>query len=434
MKKKVKALTSNRLVRGSAVLWVGMMAANVSNYVFHLLMGRFLEPVNYGVLASIFSVFYYVMVPTLTITTIVMKYTAEYDTEGTPGKIYSLFIRLTKILLPVGIILFVLLAAASPLISRFLKIDSAWPMLILSTTMLVGYVVPINRGILQGLQKFGTLSVNLVVETATKLTIGIGLVLAGYAVNGAVFGIVSAGFIAYAISFIPLRGILRNQKPISISVRSMWKYSVPVFIALLCLNSYYSSDIILVKHFLSPVEAGYYSGLSILGKIVVFACLAIVGVMFPMVAGRHKADQKHSHLLGYTLGLITIISGSIVLAYSVAPKFIINLLFGTKYLAVAPYLGLFGLAMLLLALSSALSNYYLAIDKTKCVVILAGAAILQIALLWVFHSSLAQIVNVMVGTMALLFVSLSVFYFVAVRGVSRKEPDEPPLVPLPTEF
>jgi len=425
---------NSRLFRASAVLWIGMMAANVSNYVFHLLMGRFLGPINYGVLASLFSVLYYLLVPLATITTIVMKYTAEYDAESMPGKIYSLFIRLTKILLPVGIILFVLLAAASPLISRFLKIDSAWPMLILSTTMLVGYVVPINRGILQGLQKFGALSINLVVETVAKLSIGIGLVLTGYAVNGAVLGIVSAGFIAYAISFIPLQGILRNQKPISISVRAMWKYSVPVFIALLCLNSYYSSDIILVKHFLSPVEAGYYSGLSILGKIVVFACLAIVGVMFPMVAGRHKADQKHSHLLGYTLGLIILISGSIVLAYSVAPKFIISLLFGTKYLAVSSYLGWFGLAMLLLALSSALSNYYLAIDKTKFVAILVGAAILQIALLWVFHSSLAQIVNVMVGTMALLFVSLCAFYFVAVRGLARREPEESPLVTLPTEF
>jgi O-antigen/teichoic acid export membrane protein len=434
MRESLRKVLANPMLRGSAVLWVGMMAANVSNYAFHLLMGRFLGPINYGVLASIFSVLYYLMVPVVTITTIVMKYTAEFDVEGAPGKIHSLFTRLTKQLAVVSVALFVLLAAASPVISRFLKIDSIWPMLILSTMMLFGYVLPVNRGIMQGLQKFGTLSINLVLETILKLSIGITLVLAGYMVNGAVFGVVVAMFIAYVFSFLPLRGILRVKDKAVISVRAMWKYSVPVFIALFCLNSYYSVDIILVKHFLSPVEAGHYSGLSILGKIVVFACLAIVGVMFPMVAGRHKADQKHSHLLGYTLGLITLISGSIVLAYSVAPKFIISLLFGTKYLAVAPYLGWFGLAMLLLALSSALANYYLAIDKTKCVAILVGVAIMQIVFLWVFHSSLSQIVNVMVGTMALLFVSLSAFYFFAVRGVSGKEPEEPPVVTLPTEF
>lgn len=434
MQERIRKLSSNRMLRGSAVLWIGMMAANVSNYVFHLLMGRFLGPVNYGILASIFSVFYYLMVPVATITTTVMKYTAEFDVEKAPGKIYSLFIRLTKQLLVISLALFVLLAAASPLISRFLRIDSIWPMLILSTMLLIGYMLPVNRGILQGLQKFGTLSVNLILETVLKLSIGIALVLIGYKVNGAVLGVVIAMFMAYALSFVPLRKIFRIREKTIVSVREMWVYSIPVFVALFCMNSYYSVDILIVKHFLSPVDAGHYSGLSILGKIVVFACLAIVGVMFPMVAGRHKADQKHSHLLGYTLGLITLISGSIAAAYAIAPRFIINLLFGAKYIAVAPYLGLFGLAMLLLSLSSALTNYYLAIDKIRCVAILVVMAVLQVILLWAFHSSLSQIVNVMVGTMTLLFVSLSAFYFAAVRGTSRREAGEPPAVTMPAEF
>ncbi len=432
MKDRISKLASSQMIRGSAVLWVGMMAANVSNYLFHLLMGRFLGPVNYGILASIFSVFYYLMVPTTTILTTVMKYTAEYDVAGEPAKIHGLFTRLTKQLMLISLLLFVLLAAASPLISRFLNIDSFWPMLVLSTMMLVTYLIPINRGIIQGVRKFGTLSLNLVLETALKLVVGIALVLWGYSVNGAVFGVVFAMFVAYAFSFLPLRKILRVKMPETFAVGNIWKYSVPVFITLFCLNSYYSIDIILVKHFLDPVEAGHYSSLSILGKIVVFACLAIVGVMFPLVAGRHKTDKKHSHLLGYTLGLITLVSGAIVIAYAAAPDLIIRLLFGAKYLAVAPYLGVFGAAMLLLALSSALSNYYLAIERTGFIVILIVIAILQAVLIWFFHGSLSQIVNIMVAIMTLLFGSLGIYYLFAVRGLSAGEPEEPPALTLPT--
>jgi O-antigen/teichoic acid export membrane protein len=430
----IRKAVASPMIRGSAVLWVGMMAANLSNYLFHLLMGRFLGPVNYGVLASIISVLYYLMVPTTTITTTVMKFAAEFDTEGSPGKIHTLFVRMTKQILLISVALFLIMAAASPFICRFLNIKSAWPMLILSVMLLVAYVLPINRGIMQGLQKFGTLSINLILETVIKLAVGIALVVSGWAVNGAVFGIVLAVFFAYAVSFLPLRKILEVRDSASVSLRAIWGYSIPVFIVLLCINSYYSVDIILAKHFLPAVAAGHYSGLSILGKIVFFASMAIVGVMFPLVASRHKAEQKHSHLLAYTLGLITLVSGAIVAVYALAPELIIRLLFGTKYLAVAPYLGIFGAAMLMIALATAIANYCLAVNKTSCVYILGSVAFIQIGLLWVFHGSLAQLVNVMVGISAVLLAALTVYYFAAVRGASEPEPDSSPPVPLPTEF
>ncbi len=416
MKGRIAGLLGSAMLRGSVVLWVGMMAANLSNYVFHLLMGRFLGPVNYGVLASVVSILYYLMVPTTTITTIVMKYAAEFEVEGAPGKTHALFKRLTRQLLVISLVLFCLMAAASPLISRFLRMDSVWPLLILSTVILVTYLLPINRGVLQGLQKFGTLSTNLVIETVLKVIVGIALVAGGYAVNGAVFSIVLAMVVAYALSFIPMRRILAAHEAGVVELGPVWRYSIPVFITLLCLNSYYSIDIILVKHFLSPIDAGHYSGLSILGKIVVFASLAIVGVMFPIVAGRHKADQRHGGVLLSTLAMITLVSGAIVAAYAAAPRPVINILFGAKYLPVAPYLATFGTAMLMLALATALANYFLAINRTGGVPILIAVAIGQVAALLVWHDSLTHIVAVMFATMAVLLASLAVYYLLAVRG------------------
>ncbi len=434
MKERIKKLASSQMIRGSAILWIGMMGANVSNYLFHLLMGRFLGPVNYGILASIISLMYFISVPTTTIWTTVMKFTAEYDAEDALDKINGMFNRLSKQLSLIGLALFLVLIALSPLISAFLKLPSTWPVLILSAVVLVGYILPINRGILQGLQKFPSLSLNLVLETVLKLGIGIFLVYLGYAVNGAIIGIAVAGFAAYAFSFIPLRGFIHKADTLGVSLKAMLAYSVPVFIVQFCLSAYYSVDILLVKHFLPAVDAGHYSGLSILGKIVFFASLAIVGVMFPIVAGRHKAGDKHSHYLGYSLGLITLVSGFIVAVYFIAPSFIISLLFGQKYLAVVPYVGWFGGAMLLLALSSALANYFLAIQKMGVVPILIVAAIVQVALLTVFHSSLTQIVAIMLGLMATLFVVLGAYYFVSARGAPEPETAEPPLVSLPTEF
>lgn len=431
---KAKNFISSPIIRGSAVLWVGMMAANVSNYLFHLLMGRFLGPVNYGVLASIISVLYILLVPTTTITTAVMKFAAEHAVEGRPGKTRELMMRLSNRLLVISVILFVVMVALSPVLSSFLNIPSVWPIVILSGMVLVGYVLPVNRGILQGLQRFGSLSASLILETIIKLAVGIALVIAGFAVNGAVFGIVVAVFVAYAFSFWPLRDILAERGEGGVSLKALFKYSIPVFIALLCLSAYYSVDIMLVKHFLSPVEAGYYSGLSILGKIVVFASLAITGVMFPLVAARHKAEEPHRHILLSTLGLTAAVSGAIVAVYFIMPRFTIGILFGAKYLSVAPYLGSFGIAMLLLSLSYVFANYFLAIHKTRYIPVLVGVVMLQVGLLWFIHGSLSQIVAVMVGTMSLLFVSLVVYYLIAVGFKEGPEPEEPVAVSVTPEF
>jgi O-antigen/teichoic acid export membrane protein len=147
--------------------------------------------------------------------------------------------------------------------------------------------------------------------------------------------------------------------------------------------------------------------------------------MFPMVAGRHKANQKHGKILFMTMGLITAVSGSIVIVYAIAPRTIIGLLFGAKYLPVAPYLAVFGIAMLLLALSTAMANYYLAINSTKCVSILVIAALAQAAALWFYHGSLTQIVTVMVVSMGALFAALAVYYLIFVRNITGPEPEEP---------
>jgi O-antigen/teichoic acid export membrane protein len=415
----IKKLAQSPLIKNSAILWVGMMAANMSNYLFHLLMGRFLGPVDYGVLASLISVFYFLTVPTVTVLTAVMKYSAEYQAEGNLAKVNGLYKDSTKWLGVTGLVLFVIFAAASPWISRFLNIPTVTPVIMLSLVIPVAYIIPINRGIMQGLESFGQLSINYSLEAILKLVVGLLLVYLGYQVSGAIAGIVLAMFVCYGLSFFPVSSLLRKSGTQEVHLKNILKYSFSVFLALLCLSSYFSVDVILVKHFLSATNAGYYSGLSILGKIVVFASMAIVSVMFPIVTSLHTKDQEHSHYLLYTLSLVSLVSGVIVVAYFVAPSLIIHILFGQKYAPMAPYIGIFGVAMLFLALSSALINYYLAIHQTRFVPLLVVLAILQVVLISWFHSSIKEVTLVMIAVMFLLLASMAAYYFIAVAGKGR---------------
>ena len=52
----------------------GSMLSNVVNYLYHLAMGRILGPVDYGILASLFSIFYIIGIVPLSSSVSIVKF------------------------------------------------------------------------------------------------------------------------------------------------------------------------------------------------------------------------------------------------------------------------------------------------------------------------------------------------------------------------
>lgn len=411
------------LVRDSAILWVSLMLASFSNYIFHLLMGRYLGPANYGILASLVSLFYLMTIPTATIQIVASKYGAESLAKKEYAKIHFLFVNFSKRLFLVGAVLFVIFVLASRQLSDFLKISSVLPVILLSSTFLVDYTIPINRGILQGLFKFDQLSFNLFLEIALKIIIALALVGRGMEVSGAIIGLSFSVFVAYGASFLPLRFLFKDKADYNnLQFKDVITYSKPVFISIICLTSFYTIDTIIVKHFFSDFGAGLYSGLAILGKVVIFASISIAAVMFPIVAAlRREEVEEQRRYLTYSLSTVIALSTIIVTTYFLIPKNIINLFLGVKYLSVAPYAGTYGVVMFLLSIASIFVYFLLAIHRTGFILFIAIMAIIQSVLIWFFHESINQIMLIMIIDMLVLIVGLVSYYFVsgAAKGNSN---------------
>ena len=82
MKKRIKNLMSHPLFSGSAIMFVGNMGANVINYAYHLIMGRLLGPIGYGILASLYSILYLVsIIPSSASVSIVKFISSAKDNE-----------------------------------------------------------------------------------------------------------------------------------------------------------------------------------------------------------------------------------------------------------------------------------------------------------------------------------------------------------------
>ena len=399
----------------SATFWMFLGTGFISfgNYVYHFLMGRMLGIALYGALESIISVLYILSVPTLTMTLVIVKFVSSHKGRGEHAQVASLYSFILNKLLIYGSIFLAILIVASPFVKSFLHLPSIWLALLLPLSFFINLFYFLNKSILQGLSSFFKFSVLNFLEAIVKVFFAVLLVYLGFKVEGAYGAAVMSIVIALIVSFFYIKSIvgIGVERPTNyLQGRDLLKFALPTFITSLSLTSIFTTDVILARHFFPGVESGYYSALSVLGKIVYFAVSPVVLVLFPMISEHHARGESYRRFLVLGTLFTLLISGLITLIYFLAPEFMILALFGEKYLSIAKSLGIFAVFVALLSLAGLFANFYLSIHKTSPSYILAAAAILQIVFIFSFHKNLTEIIWVSIIITFLLLISLLLYY------------------------
>jgi len=409
IKTLLKYEKDDSLIRDGIILFTATMIGNFASFLYHFGMGRFLGPVEYGALGAILSIFYFILVPFNVIQTTISKFVAKFKAENEEKKINYLFYKSIKKLFIIGIISTIIFLILSPIIADFVKIKTI-NMIILAIIIPFALLLPINRGVFQGLQTFKKLGANIIIETTAKLAVGFMLVLIGYRLIGAVIGLVAAYVIPFIISIIQLKKYYSKYQQ-DIKQKEIYKYSIPVLITLLSLTAFYSVDVIIIKHYMSETDAGYYAATAILGRIVFFATLAISMVMFPKVAEMDAMKKPNKHILNKALALVAIVGLGITLGYFLLPKLVVLLLFGKDFLPITKYITAFAFLMSFFSLIYLTAMYNLSINRTKFIYILLVFNIIEIIALAIMHNSIAQAITIMTIIMVLMFIILLLYTY-----------------------
>ncbi|WP_297495292.1 oligosaccharide flippase family protein [Thermococcus sp.] len=399
-------IEKSMFIKDTMIMMTAMGFSNFFNYLYQLSMGRLLTPIEYGELFSLLSLFYIFSVFFTTVNTSITKFTSIYKINNEYGKIKTILVRASKSLALIGGLIFLGVVILSPYISKFLKIDNPLLVVILFASVPFGFVLPVYQGILRGLQRFGALGISASSWSLFKLFFGVLLVLLGFGVVGGISGVFLAHIFSLFITLFFLRDLLKVEGDEGINLRDIVNYSSLAFLAIFAYTTMWNIDVILVKHYLSPLEAGQYSAISVLGKIALFAPGAVGMVIFPKTAEMHEKGEEHFHVLLKGLALTLMISGGIVLVYALFPKFIITFIYGEKYLSVAPYLWRYGLAMMLFSVASIIVNYSLSINKTRVSLYLLGMLIIEITLLSLNREGIVSIINMLIVVGILMVVIL----------------------------
>ena len=405
LSKLIEKIFGRTFAKELLLLFFAINIVNFSNYIYNLIMARMLGPAEFSLFTSLISIFIILSSLISTIQTVTTKYISNFFVEKDYKSISNFFLNSIRKITLICLILFILFILASKQIALFLNTVSPIPIIVLGSMVIISIFVSVSRGTLQGLQNFFHLSLNLIMDAILRLVIGILLIYLGFKTSGAIGSSSISGFLAILISFIPLSFIFKNRKEVKdINFFEVYKYSIPVFIASICLFILISFDLVLVKHFFNELKAGQYSAAATMGKIVIFIPGAIGLVMFPKVAEYHKKSLNSIDILKKSLFITLILCGGVTICYFLFPNFLIRVMFGKIYESSAYLIKFFGIAMTFFALNNILILYNLSIEKFKFIFPTIFFTILQIIFIYFFHSSLVQVILILVFNSFILFI------------------------------
>ena len=409
-----KKIIKHELINGSFYVFIGSITSSVFAFFLNLFLARNLSYTDYGIFASLLSIVVLASMPSNSISTIIVKFATTYYSRNEMENVSGFYFYAFKFMVLICILLFVLFTIFSDLISKYLNLDTTAYIFLSSITVIAFYLSAFNLAFLQSLMKFAFVSFVNSMGGVIKLITGVILVYLGFKAFSGLWSIFFMTLGSFLIAFIPLRQILqiKHKGKINIPRKEIINYSVPAFFTILFLTSFTSSDIILVKHFFSPTQAGYYAGLSLIGKVIFYFTSTIPIVMFPLLIKRQAMGQAYKKLFYLSLLLVFIPAFSISIFYYIFPSFTINLFLGGRdYLAISQYLGLFGLYLTVFSLVNVCVNFFLSFNETKIVYLVVFAAILQISIIYFFHADFYQVIYSSITIISLLLVSLLTYYY-----------------------
>lgn len=413
----LKKIKNSRFAVNSLILFSGSMVANVFNYIFHLMVGRIVSPAAYGEIESLISLMSIVSVPSMALVMVATRLSASNKAENDLAGSKSVLTNLSQKTLSYGLVAFVLLSAASPAISRYLNINSVWSLVLVWLAMLLSFFSSINTGVLNGWQKFKGSSIAVAWGSGAKLVIGVILIAMGYQVNGAIASFVIAGIIAYFASVYFLKFILKYDGSQAVGervpTRAPWRGMLFFYLlGNMAINVLGNADMVLAKRNLAEDVAGQYGALNIVGKIIFFATSVIATVAFSMASENNHLKKSSRKLIIRAACLIAGLGLAATAVYFSAPRFVLGMLFGSKYYAVAGYLGFIAIAVSLYSLNNLFLQYYLSVKSYAmiCVSLLMSALMIGGILLYGMSIS-AIIMAVIITQLALFLVQAAYFCF-----------------------
>jgi O-antigen/teichoic acid export membrane protein len=413
---------ANDLRSKSAFLFGSFMLANVLAYAYQMLLSRALSPANYGAMVTLTSIFYVLAVFWRAAQAWVIDAIAE-NGGSYASNVGAVGTAAMRWLLPGGVIVVAVHWLASGRVRDFLQLSDSTPVIVLGAYVASSFLLPIAVGLPLGLDRLYLASGVIVLEPVARLVVGLALIFLGFGIDGALLGYTAGNVVPFAVTLLVLWPLLTQRAE---KVQPAGRQGGPDRYALLALATnaslmaIASIDLVVVKHYFPGEVAGNYAIAFLLGRIISMSTFSLAWVVFARSATMRPDDPGRASLLVKGLLVTGAIALILTAAYLVAPTLVTRLMAGGQYPLAAGYVGLAGIEMAIFSLAYVQAYYLISVRNMQVIWPLGIVTILEIALLIRFHSTIQQVLMILVFVMGGLLASMSFVSWRALRPVGGR--------------
>ncbi|MFY9559347.1 MAG: oligosaccharide flippase family protein [Terriglobales bacterium] len=400
----------NRVLSGSAILLAGLGLVTLINFAYNIAVARFLGPTAFGHTTAVYTLLILISSVTLSFQILTAKIVAQQESQRAQAVVYKGFHWRGWM---AGILVGLLLLLFRHTVTDYLHLPD--PVLVELLAIGTAFYVPLGarRGYIQGVCRFRHLASNLVLEGLVRLGGSLLLILLRTGVRGVIAANAAAVAIAYFFAKPKLHAGTDSVPEVPVAFREGLQAAV-FFAGQVVINN---CDIVAVKHFFPSESAGVYAAVAMVGRVVFAFSWAVVSSMFPIVAETRRQQEDYG-VLGISLLLVFAICLLFVMGLWLAPGQIWTWLFGAQFGTAGgtdfpSLLVLYAVSTGIYSLSVVIIAYEMSrkIANTGWVqLVISGAVIVGI---YVFHSSLAQVIGVQVVMMVFLLLCVAIPFVVS---------------------
>lgn len=408
--------SEGRAFTGGVVMLAGSVLVSVANFGYNIGVAHLLGPGDFSQAAASVTLLMLASCISLAYQLVTAKLIARTTEPAERAAVYQFFMRRAWL---VGLGLSAVFVGASRWIAAYLRMPSPTLVVLFGFGMLFYIPLGVRRGGMQGTCQFLRLSLNLAAEAFVKLIAAMVLVLGGAGVLGAVGAI---SFSVFAAFLLPGGDRELRQAPALFRTGSFLEgiQAIIFFIGQVIISNV---DILMVKHYFEPTEAGIYAAVALVGRLLYFATWSVTSAMFPISAGS-AAESDSRRVLVVPLLFIAGLSTLFVVFLASFPGLIIRTLFGSGFhragAGIEQLLVMNAIATAVYAVCVVLITYEMSRRIANTGWLQLVVSLLVILCISIFHASLMQVIVVQQVLRGLLLIAISIPFFRSSPGLSKE--------------
>jgi O-antigen/teichoic acid export membrane protein len=413
-----------RVVRGSAILLLSNGLVAATNLFYNILIARMLGAAGFGHASALYTLLMLVTAVTLAFQIVTSKFIARSSEITIQAQIYASLLRRSW---QVGLGIAAVVILASAWLKSYLNLPAQHDLVLLAIAAGVYIPLGVRRGRMQGCYHFGSLATNVAIEAAVKFVAALLLLDFGMGVTGVATAILLSIVAAYAVGT-PGPDFRAESRPIKIAPLGEGVQAILYFVGHVVLSNL---DILLVKHFFAPLQAGIYAAVALVGRVIFMLSWSVVSSMFPVSASRINPKGGRS-VLTTALLMVTGLTTLFIAGLALAPESIWTLLLGKHFLlgtavSFSPLLTEYAVMTGIYSIAVVIMMYEMSRRISGAAWVQLSASVVFAAAIWFFHHSLSQVILVQMIVMAAL---LAVVIIPLFREMTEPETSDELFVPM----